>query len=213
MNEIGHSRPDVCVVDDDDAVLDAIRLRLQGERISGRYFASAEALLTALASGVRPMCIVSDVMLPGLSGLDLQDRLKSLDASIPLILITGHGEVPMAVRALKAGAFDFLEKPFDSARLIQAIQAAVEQASKEIGLGANLADLRGRVTQLSERQREVMDLAVLGFSNKEIAQKLDLSPRTVESYRVHVMEKTGAANLAELVRIAMQLELTHLRTP
>lgn len=201
-------RQQVHVVDDDEAVLDAIRLRLTAEGITGRYFTSAEQLLAALDDGGAPLCIVSDVRLPGMSGIELQTELSRRGLKSPLVLITGHGEIDMAVRAIKAGAFDFLEKPFEPARLIASIKSALETAGHDLAMQRDLDDLHERVAQLSERQRQVMDLAVLGFSNKEIAQQMGISPRTVESYRAWVMEKTGAANLAELVRIAMRLNPT-----
>ena len=199
-------RQQVHVVDDDEAVLDAIRLRLTAEGISAQYFTSAEQLLSAIDDNGPPLCIVSDVLLPGVSGLELQTELTKRDCDSALILITGHGEIDMAVRAIKAGAFDFLEKPFDSTRLVASIRSAFETIGRDLATHRDLEDLKERVAQLSERQRQVMDLAVLGFSNKEIAQQMEISPRTVESYRAWVMEKTGAANLAELVRIAMRLE-------
>lgn len=196
----------VYVVDDDAAVLDAIRLRLTAVGIAGQYFATAEQLLSAIDELGPPRCIVSDVRMPGMSGLDLQSELIKRACKAPLILITGHGEIDMAVRAVKAGAFDFLEKPFDPTRLVASIYSAFAAADKDQATQRELDDLKDRVAQLSERQRQVMDLAVLGFSNKEIAQQMSISPRTVESYRAWVMEKTGAANLAELVRIAMRLD-------
>ena len=199
-------QPQVYVVDDDEAVLDAIRLRLMAEGISGQYFMTAEQLLEAIDERGTPLCIVSDVRLPNMSGLELQSELEERELSIPLLLITGHGEIDMAVRAIKAGAFDFLEKPFEPARLVSSIRNALDAANKNLATQRDLNDLRERMAQLSDRQRQVMDLAVLGFSNKEIALQMKISPRTVESYRAWVMEKTGAANLAELVRIAMRLE-------
>lgn len=201
-------RPQVYVVDDDAAVLDSIRLRLTAEGLSGSYFASAEQLLDAIGQEGPSLCIVSDVRLPGMSGLELQAELVRRGLNSPLVLITGHGEIEMAVRAVKAGAFDFLEKPFDPARLIASVRSALETAGQNLATQRDLKDIKDRVSHLSERQRQVMDLAVLGYSNKEIALQMGISPRTVESYRAWVMEKTGAANLAELVRISMRLQRT-----
>lgn len=200
------TRDQVFVVDDDEAVRDSIRLLLSGEGLAVRCFADGEECRSSFAGNTEPGCIVSDVRLPGLSGLELQTVLNDQGVRSPLILITGHGEIDMAVRAIKAGAFDFLEKPFDPARLIASVRGALAAAAKNRASQVGLDDIRARVAQLSERQREVMDLAVLGFSNKEIAQQLSISPRTVKSYRAWVMEKTGTANLAELVRIAMRIE-------
>lgn len=196
----------VFVVDDDNSVRNALRLRLTSEGIGADYFADAEACLSRIERSGPPACLVCDVRLPGLSGLDLQALLNDSGRMTRLIVITGHGDIEMSVRALKAGAFDFIEKPFDPNRLIGAIRDALEAATRSEAYEQRHAELSARVGQLSDRQREVMDLAVQGLSNKEIAQRLRISPRTVESYRAWVMEKTGAANIAELVRIAMLLE-------
>jgi two-component system, LuxR family, response regulator FixJ len=206
---MGHNeeaKAEVYVIDDDEAVLDAVRLLLTSEGLHGRYFSDAEAFLKTLGEAVPPSCVVSDVRLQGMSGLDLQKELNARGLSTPIIMITGHGQIDMAVRAVKAGAYDFLEKPFDSSYLIACIRNAIGYAEQNRAAQKTVEDLGARVSQLSGRQREVMDLAVLGYTNKEIAQQMRISPRTVESYRAWVMEKTGAANLAELVRLAMQLE-------
>ncbi|MBS0241727.1 MAG: response regulator transcription factor [Proteobacteria bacterium] len=196
----------VFVVDDDEAVLDSIRLRLLAEGITGQYFGSAEQLFAAVDEAGLPLCIVADVRLPGMTGVELQAELTRRKLDCPLVLITGHGEIDMAVRAIKEGAFDFFEKPFDPVRLIASVKCAIEAAGRSMATQRDLDDLKERVSLLSPRQRQVMDLAVLGFSNKEIAQQMGISPRTVESYRAWVMEKTGAANLAELVRASMRLQ-------
>ena len=199
-------KAEVFVIDDDEAVLDSLRLLVASEGWPVRCFGNAESFLEALANSLEPSCIVADVRLPGMSGLDLQADLNRRGLGTPLILITGHGQIDMAVRAVKAGAHDFLEKPFDPNRLVAGIRSAIERASSDRADQRTIEDLKERVALLSERQRQVMDLAVVGFSNKEIAQQMGITPRTVESYRAWVMEKTGAANLAELVRLAMQLE-------
>jgi two-component system response regulator FixJ len=159
-----------------------------------------------MEEGLQPACIVSDVKMPGLSGLDLQRLLAEQQARIPLILITGHGDIAMAVAAVKAGAHDFLEKPFDDQTLLQSIESALDEARRKKAHEETLQEFSARVGELSVRQRQVMDLAVKGYSNKEIAQELGISPRTVETYRAWVMEKTGARNLADLVRLAMRFE-------
>jgi two-component system response regulator FixJ len=143
--------------------------------------------------------------MPGWSGIELQQALKTRDATLPLILITGHGDIPMAVNAIKEGAFDFIEKPFDYERLIESIMKAVDYGDQAQIAQAQIVDLTQRFEELSERQREVMDRVVEGLSNKEIAHALGISPRTVENYRAWVMEKMGATNLADLVRKALLL--------
>ncbi len=169
-----------------------------------RCFSSAESFLQGIGEEM-PKCIVSDVRMPGLTGMELQQELKKRDAAVPVILITGHGDIGMAVNAIKEGAFDFIEKPFDEERLVASIATAIEMGQKVRIEQSERADLEARLSELSPRQREVMDLVVQGLANKEIAQRLNISPRTVENYRAWVMEKMGASNIAELVRKAMTL--------
>lgn len=198
---------ELALVDDDAAVRQSIVALLSANpHLSVRAFSSADALLADLGASYRPDVIVTDVRMPGMSGLELQQELNRQGAAIPLILITGHGQVSMAVRALKAGAADFIEKPFEEATLVDAIARAVERADRIADAARRKGDLLARVGQLSPRQREVMDFVVQGLSSKEIAAELGISPRTVETYRLWIMEKTGAANTAELVRMAMLLE-------
>jgi two-component system response regulator FixJ len=192
----------VALIDDDEAVLQSLQLVLRGKGLSVHCFASAEAFLEVL--GKRPFtAVVSDVRMPGLTGLDLQAEMKARRVHVPLILITGHGDVSMAVRAIKEGAFDFVEKPFDHERLFASIVAAGERGEKLQTEERERAVLEARIAELSPRQRQVMDLVAEGLANKEIALRLNISPRTVESYRAWVMEKTGAKNLADLVRMVM----------
>lgn len=204
------SRRQLALVDDDQAVRESIiALLAASDMVNVRGFATADALLDDLSGEYRPDVIVSDIRMPGRSGLELQEELNRRGSRIPLILITGHGQVSMAVRALKAGAADFIEKPFEEAALVEAIGRAFESAERQIDAERRRADLESRMGQLSPRQREVMDLVVQGLSSKEIAVRLGISPRTVETYRLWIMEKTGAANTAELVRMAMLLEAGH----
>lgn len=194
----------VALIDDDEAVLDSLRMALESRNIHVRCFTSAEAFVASLDE-TRPRCVVSDVRMPGWSGIELQQALKTRDATLPLILITGHGDIPMAVSAIKEGAFDFIEKPFDYERLIESIMKAIDYGDRAQIAQAQIVDLTQRFEELSERQREVMDRVVEGLSNKEIAHALGISPRTVENYRAWVMEKMGATNLADLVRKALLL--------
>ena len=144
--------------------------------------------------------------MPGMSGLELIHHLKEQDIAVPIILITGHGDVDMAVAAIKVGAFDFIEKPFDEVRLLASIRNAVEQGRERDADATEVESLQSRFNTLSPRQREVMDLAVAGLSNKEIGTRLKISPKTVENHRAWVMERIGARNIAELVRIAMKVQ-------
>ena len=196
----------VCLVDDDDAVLDALRLYLQSKGLEVQCFHSGEDFLEGLNAGVEPVCLVTDVRMPGMSGLELQQELKRRTIAFPTILITGHGDVAMAVAAIKAGALDFIEKPFDEHRLLAVILEAITVSGRQQIDREERAAIAARIDELSERQRQVMQLAVQGYSNKEIAMSLGISPRTVETYRAWVMQRTGAATLADLVRMAMRLE-------
>jgi two-component system response regulator FixJ len=195
----------IALIEDDEAALESLHLLLESRGMSVRGFASAEAFLASLTEG-RPACIVSDVRLPGLSGVDLQRILKAEGTDVPVILITGHGDIAMAVGAMKEGAFDFVEKPYDADVLITNIERALavgaEMRCKEI----ERHELLERLAELSPRQKEVMNLVAEGLSNKQIALRLGISPRTVENYRAWVMERMGAANLAELVRKVLSIE-------
>lgn len=196
----------IALVDDDAAVLDSLALYLAGQGVTTACFECVEKLIAALDGGARPDCIVSDIRLPGLSGLDLLDHLKSRPCTAPLILITAVGDIEMAVAAMKTGAFDFIEKPFDEARLRTAIEKAVALRRRHAARDAELEQLRARFNALSARQRQVMGLAAAGLSNKEIAFRLDISPKTVENHRAWVMERMDARSLADLVRSAMRIE-------
>ncbi len=196
----------IALVDDDAAVLDSLQLYFVRHGVVTSCFASAEAFLPALDGDAQPECIVSDIRMPGMSGLDLLNRLTERRCIAPLILITAVADIEMAVSAIKNGAFDFIEKPFDESRLLASIQTAVALRRQQAGDAAELDKLRSRFNTLSLRQRQVMELAVAGLSNKEIAYRLDISPKTVENHRAWVMERMDAKSLAELVRIAMRIE-------
>ncbi len=197
---------DLALIDDDEAVLDALRHYLSRQNVRTSCFKAAKTFLTTLDQGGRFDCIVSDVRMPGMSGLDLMRHLNERAYARPVILITGHGDVDMAVAAIKDGAFDFIEKPFDEARLLASIRRAVKQGRHSEAAAADLEELQSRFNALSVRQRQVMELAVAGLSSKEIAIQLNISPRTVENHRAWVMERIGARNLAELIRMAMKIQ-------
>jgi|SRR5579875_50347 len=196
----------IAIIDDDAAVLDSLRLYFNGQGHATACFATAQEFVGALDRGDRFDCVVSDVRMPGLSGIELVRRLRTGGHATPIILITGHGDVDMAVAAIKVGAFDFIEKPFDESRLLASIREAVEKDHDAENERIELEKLRARFETLSQRQRQVMELAVQGFSNKEIGSRLKISPKTVENHRAWVMERIGARNIAELVRIAMKVQ-------
>lgn len=189
----------VALIEDDEAVLDSLRLLLEGHGMAVQCFGSAEKFLAARAHSAST-CIVSDVRMPGMTGLDLQRELKARSSSVPVILITGHGDIAMAVSAMREGAFDFIEKPYDAQRLIASIEKALAADQKFRSSQSQKAELTARMAELSPRQREVMQLVADGLSSKQIAQRLGISSRTVENYRAWAMERMGAANVAELVR-------------
>jgi two-component system response regulator FixJ len=193
----------VALIDDDDAVLDSLRLYLQQKGIIASCFTTADAFLKAKAGLGELACVIADVRMPGMSGLDLVTRASH--EALTIILITGHGDIDMAVTAIKRGAFDFIEKPFDESRLLEAINNVVGQGQRRQDEIAELSNLRTRYEKLTERQREVLALAATGISNKEIGNKLGISVRTVEIHRAWMMEKMRARNLAELVRMDMRL--------
>ena len=194
----------VFVIDDEEAVRDSIRLMLERRHYAVQAFASAEEFLAACTPQARG-CVVCDVRLKGLSGLDLHRKLVEMDSVLPVVLITGHGDIEMAVAALKRGVFDFIEKPFDDVRLYASVKNALEIDRELVAKGEALAALRVRIAELSDRQREVMELLIDGLSNKEIGKRLGISPRTVETYRAFVMAKTGASSLAELVKMSIRV--------
>ena len=191
----------IVLVDDDAAVLDSLQQYLSRQGINVACFSSAELFLGSVGGAPGVECIVADVRMPGLSGLQLVERIGK---SVPVILITGHGDVDMAVAAIKLGAFDFIEKPFDESRLLESIQKAHSARRQNQDAAAHVADIVTRIESLSERQRQVMELAVTGLSNKEIGARLAISPKTVEIHRAWMMERMGARNLAELVRMEMK---------
>jgi two-component system response regulator FixJ len=191
----------VIVVDDDEAVLDSLAALLLAEGFAVEGFASAQALLEGHPHAIDG-CLVTDVRMPEMDGLELLEALRARGPLPPIIVITGHGDVPMAVKAMKLGAHDFIEKPFDPALLVAAIRAGIAAGAATLPGAADPA-LVQRVDGLTPREREVLEQLVLGHSNKAIGRVLGISPRTVEIHRARVMEKMGATSLSQLVRVAL----------
>jgi two-component system, LuxR family, response regulator FixJ len=197
------SGKNVYVIDDDPAMRDSLDFLLGSAGFSVRVFESAGnflAVLPDLSFG----CIVSDVRMPEIDGIDLLRRLKIEGRKLPIVIMTGHGDIPLAVEAMKLGALDFLEKPFEDERLIGMINAALRQQADDSQSEAAAADLTARIATLSPRERQVMDGLVAGLSNKLIAREYGISPRTIEVYRANVMTKMQAGSVSELVRQAMR---------
>jgi two-component system response regulator FixJ len=200
------TRPTVCIIDDDEAVRDSLAFLLQTAEISAdisvQTYESAAAFLDSGAAN-HAGCIITDVRMPDIDGLELLRRLKQIDVRVPVIVITGHGDVPMAVEAMKIGAADFLEKPFDDTDLLDAVEAALGQGEQDRARNAEREDIATRLAALSTRERQVLDGLVQGHANKTIAFDLGISPRTVEIYRANVMSKMQASSLSNLVRMAL----------
>ena len=192
----------VHVIDDDEAVRTSMEFLLRSARIDVRTYESAVAFLKALPD-IKSGCIVTDVRMPGVSGIDLLRRLRELGNEIPVIVVTGHGEVPLAVEAMKIGAIDFLEKPFDDDVLLTSVRGALDRLAADSRREAERGELQDRLETLSQREREVLDGLIAGNPNKTIAYDLGISPRTVEIYRANVMTKMKASSLSELVRMAL----------
>jgi len=200
------AEPIVYVVDDEPAIRDSLAMLLRSVGLRARTFAAAREFLAGYERGV-PACLIADVRMPGMSGLELQETLRATDAALPVIIITGHGDIGMAVRAMKSGASDFIEKPFNEQVLLDAVHRALARQPPTAAVSASRAELEGRVTTLTSREREVMLLIAEGRPNKVVATRLGLSTRTVEVHRAKVMEKLQARSLADLVRMAIACEL------
>jgi FixJ family two-component response regulator len=201
-----HVTPIVFIVDDDVSVRESLEALIRCEGWQPETFASAHEFLSR-PRVMTPSCLVLDVGLPDLSGLDLQKRLVGNRADMPIIFITGHGDVPMTVRAMKAGASEFLTKPFSDAVLLEAIRRSLAQSHAALGQEAAMQVLRARRNTLSRREREVFDLVVAGLLNKQIGSQLGISEITVKAHRGKVMRKMDANSLADLVRIAERLRV------
>ena len=196
----------VYVIDDDEAMRDSLHFLLESADFNVTLFESAQSFLDALP-GLGFGCVVSDVRMPGIDGIELLKRMKAGHSAFPILIMTGHGDVPLAVEAMKLGAVDFLEKPFEDDRLVGMIDAAIRQAEPAAKSEALTHEIAARVATLSPRERQVMDGLIAGLSNKLIARDYDISPRTIEVYRANVMTKMRANSLSELVRLAMRAGL------
>ncbi|KQY93711.1 MULTISPECIES: response regulator FixJ [unclassified Brevundimonas] len=189
------------VIDDDAGLRDALAFLLEVNGVNARFYESGDAFLAALP--VEQGCLLTDVRMPGLTGLELVRELKDRGVDLPVIVMTGHGDVPLAVEAMKAGVVDFIEKPFGDDVLLAAVKAAFERLNNDVEPDAARLAAEGRLAQLSPRERDVLAGVVEGKLNKVIAYELEISPRTVEIYRANLMSKTGARNVADLMRIAL----------
>jgi two-component system response regulator FixJ len=196
----------VHIVDDEESVRNSLAFLLGAAGFAVRTHASATAFLE-VAPGIRNGCLVTDLRMPDIDGVELLRRLRESGAMLPAIVVTGHGDVQMAVEAMKSGALDFIEKPFSDETLIDSIRRAVDKASSILDADAAAGKIRERIASLSERERQVMKGVVQGHPNKTIAFELGISPRTVEVYRAGLMAKMQARSLPELVRMVMDLDL------
>jgi two-component system, LuxR family, response regulator FixJ len=194
----------VSIIDDEASVREAVAMLLESNGYATASFASVSEFL---AAQFQPGVIVSDVRMPEATGLDLVRKLKAIDDPRPVILFTGHGDIEMAVQALKLGAFDFIEKPFALERLLSSIASALETSASSIRSSLELQELKARYASLSDRQRDTMLLLIRGMSNKEMGIELGISPRTVEIHRTWVMTRMQAKSMAELVRMGLALGL------
>ncbi|MEF2073609.1 response regulator FixJ [Consotaella aegiceratis] len=200
------SEPTVYVIDDDQGVRHSLSFLLETSDFNVRAFDSAVSFLSEL-SEIGPGCVITDIRMPGMTGLELLQHLKDSQPGIPVIVITGHGDVPLAVEAMKGGALDFLEKPFDEDQLLRAVRSALEQSDAERQRDEERREVEGRMQSLTSREWQVLKGLVAGHANKRIAFDLEISPRTVEIYRANVMTKMNASSLSDLVRMSLLADL------
>ena len=196
----------VHIIDDDEALRDSLTFLLRTARLDVQSYPSATAFLEALPEA-NLSCVITDVRMPGMSGIDLLRRLRERKISVPVIVITGHGDIPLAVEAMRIGAIDFLEKPFDDEVLIASVKTALRLKEGEAKRHGERAEIEGRLAALSNRERDVLGGLVAGRANKQIAFDLGISPRTVEIYRANLMSKMQAGSLSDLVRMALIAEI------
>jgi two-component system response regulator FixJ len=192
----------VFVVDDDEAALDSLVMLLRSDGLNPRGFSSAANFLDALNPQARG-CIISDVRMPGMDGVELLRTLKATNCLLPVIVITGHADVTVAVQAMKAGAADFIQKPFESELILRLVRACLEDNDDLVDASAKRDRVLRRIDSLTSRERQVLDMIIQGASNKVIAGNLDISPRTVEIYRANVMSKMRADSLSDLIRMTL----------
>jgi FixJ family two-component response regulator len=191
----------VFIVDDDPAIRDSLTLMINQENLTVRSYGSAEDFLEAAEPNCLG-CIIIDIRMQGMDGMQLQEALSQRNTLLPIIFLTGHGNIPMSVKAIKAGALDFLTKPITREKLMAAIRTAVLESEKMLSENATQQNAMSRIAELTERERDVLKLAIQGYANKEIARHLGISHRTVEIHKSKIMHKTGAVNLLDLARIA-----------
>lgn len=199
----------VFIVDDEDEVRDSLKMLIESVGLVAETYDSAQSYLQNFDSS-RPGCLILDVRMKGMSGLTLQEHLNNKEPLYPpIIIITGHGDVQMAVRAVKSGASEFLEKPFNEQQLLDSIHIAIEQDAVQRGKALKLAEIQARVDRLTDREKEVMELIVSGMLNKNIATELNISQSTVEAHRSKVMDKMEARTLSDLMRMIISLRLVY----
>jgi two-component system response regulator FixJ len=205
-SENAAAQPVVHIVDDDEGLRESLAFLLRSASLEVRSFESAKAFLDKLPHAM-PGCVITDVRMPDMSGIELLRRLKELKVGVPVIVITGHGDIALAVEAMKMGAADFFEKPFDDALLIASVRAALPQREDQTKRGAERAEIEHRISSLSPREKDVLARLIEGRANKQIAFDLGISPRTVEIYRANLMNKMQADSLSDLVRMALIAEM------
>jgi two-component system, LuxR family, response regulator FixJ len=205
-SENAAAQPVVHIVDDDEGLRESLAFLLRSAALEVRSFESAKAFLDELPHAV-PGCVITDVRMPDMNGIELLRRLKELKISVPVVVITGHGDIALAVEAMKMGAADFFEKPFDDDLLVASVRAALRQREDQTKRGAERAEIEHRISSLSPREKDVLAGLIEGRANKQIAFDLGISPRTVEIYRANLMNKMQADSLSGLVRMALISEM------
>jgi len=196
----------VHIIDDDQAIRESLAFLLRTHQLEVRSFDSAKTFLDALPDASLG-CVITDIRMPGMSGIDLLRRLKELKVGVPVIVITGHGDVSLAVEAMKIGAADFFEKPFNDDQLVASVRAALQQRQDQTKRGAERTEIEHRISKLSAREKDVLAGLIEGRANKQIAFDLGISPRTVEIYRANLMNKMQADSLSDLVRMALVVQM------